>query len=213
MSLPLQNNPLDLTYKIYECRVKKAKLECSDCEDQTTSSTNWKEVQLRISENGEMSITGIQESGMLQLLEATENFKGDVVITESKLLESAPDAQSDPEHQKAADAAKKPLPELQFIGKPVKLNGKATSDLNHTPSTSSSAAAEFKVPSLPFPKPVELSASLNLNSELSVMPLCSTSCVSLSSCGGTTTVFSTISKSMCSTKSDNNLSPSVVDLR
>uniref|UniRef100_A0AAR5Q7H9 RING-type domain-containing protein n=2 Tax=Dendroctonus ponderosae TaxID=77166 RepID=A0AAR5Q7H9_DENPD len=215
-----RKNPLDLTYKIYESRVKKAKLECSECEDQTASSTNWKEVQLRISENGEMSITGIQESGMLQLLEATENFKSEVVITESKVLETAADAQSGPGDSKVSDASKKPLPELQYIGKAAKLNvngasiaAKTSADLNHTPSTSSSsAAAEFKVPSLPFPKPVELSASLNLNSELSVMPLSSTSCVSLSSCGGTTTVFSTISKSMCSTKSDNTNSHAVIDL-
>ncbi|ERL95029.1 hypothetical protein D910_12299, partial [Dendroctonus ponderosae] len=137
-----RKNPLDLTYKIYESRVKKAKLECSECEEQTASSTNWKEVQLRISENGEMSITGIQESGMLQLLEATENFKSEVVITESKLLETAADAQSGPGDSKVSDAAKKPLPELQYIGKAAKLNvngasiaAKASADLNHTPST------------------------------------------------------------------------------
>lgn len=58
----LQKGPLELTYRIYEHVPKKQKPEDTAVkEDITTSNNNndWKEVQLRISENGEMSVTGV----------------------------------------------------------------------------------------------------------------------------------------------------------
>lgn len=64
----LQKGPLELTYRIYEYTAKKIKLDDStrgddDIQSETqTDSSDWKEVQLRISENGEMSVMGIQEA-------------------------------------------------------------------------------------------------------------------------------------------------------
>lgn len=75
----MQKGPLELTYRIYEYTAKRIKLdtdvnkqadggeEMVQDETQTnggnssSSSSDWKEVQLRISENGEMSVMGIQE--------------------------------------------------------------------------------------------------------------------------------------------------------
>lgn len=65
----LQKGPLELTYRIYEYTAsKRVKLDGDDddgvkkAETQTNNSNDWKEVQLRISENGEMSVMGIQEA-------------------------------------------------------------------------------------------------------------------------------------------------------
>lgn len=299
-----QKESLDLTYKIYECRAKKLKLDCTEnSESGVNKSTinnnnNWKEVQLRISENGEMSITGIQDASMLELLDATENFKSEIVINEGKNVDSYPkpvqvdagseqatataDAQAKPTETTLKDGCteppsnsmenhapapcKKELPDLKFIGKthssssPILTNTKSiantkllnsgikmvinnaksgasvskistevknptssdTTDIIKAPipstttTISRTCVSKFKSEPKPskmsfsgsgMPKSIELSETLNLNSELSVIPLnSSASCVSLSSCGGTTTVYSTINKSMCSTKSDESYS-------
>lgn len=57
----MQKEPLELTYQIYEKTIKRIKLDNST-DDKKELQTDWKEVQLRISENGEMSVTGIQDS-------------------------------------------------------------------------------------------------------------------------------------------------------
>ncbi|XP_022907092.2 uncharacterized protein [Onthophagus taurus] len=51
--------PLKLTYRIFENRSKRPKLDSDD--PNSMNNNNWKEVQLRISENGEISVTGIDD--------------------------------------------------------------------------------------------------------------------------------------------------------
>lgn len=218
-----------------------------------SNNNNWKEVQLRISENGEMSITGIQDASMMDMLEATENFKNEVVINESKKPEGV---------ASSVDSETKTQPEgEEVVIKPTEIANGQKESLNSKPTTSStdltikskpqklevdnekhpnvettkigvnnntrltSSDTQNSLSVFPviatasscfitsescvsivstLPKSVELSHKLNLNSELSVIPLSSSAnCVSLSSCG-TTTVYSTINKSMCSTKSDES---------
>ncbi|KAF5307424.1 hypothetical protein FQR65_LT06938 [Abscondita terminalis] len=59
-----RNGPLELTYRIYENTIKKLNSNTqSETLDDPAKSENseWKEVQLRISENGEMCFTGVDE--------------------------------------------------------------------------------------------------------------------------------------------------------
>ncbi|XP_050310463.1 polycomb group protein Psc-like [Anthonomus grandis grandis] len=259
--------PLSLTYKIYE-RAKKPKLEPPENSQNTSNpqlnnnNNNWKEVQLRISENGEMSITGIQDSGMLDLLESTENFQSEIVINESKAGETCPkleevDSKNDkpdvaptkvvisqPEEPPVTISPIQPpktVANSKLLNSGIRIvinNAKSASEAKKAqplpPTTTTSitissitttlATVSTSIPKLievssteaptvakvttKMPKLIEVSENLNLNSELSVIPrnLVERSgfegCVSLSSCG-TTTVFSTINKSMCSTKSDD----------
>lgn len=67
----MQKGPLELTYRIYEYTAKRPKPDDTgkrdedakaEPEQQTNNGNDWKEVQLRISENGEMSVMGIQEA-------------------------------------------------------------------------------------------------------------------------------------------------------
>lgn len=61
----LQKGPLELTYRIYEYTAKRIKSDVKkedEMKAETENSSDWKEVQLRISENGEMSVMGIQEA-------------------------------------------------------------------------------------------------------------------------------------------------------
>ncbi|CAG9768063.1 unnamed protein product [Ceutorhynchus assimilis] len=254
-----KKEPLNLTYKIYECRAKKPKLDNVNMTN--NNNNNWKEVQLRISENGEMSITGIQDANMLELLDATENFESAVVINESKCSVETLKAEEASVVEKPLENHRKELPELKSIGKTIAntttvtststratpntklLNsgikmvinnaksgaGMATIKSNNKqleinkPSTTTICSSSSNAPltsenltptfSKPTPvkstpnsitalsKSIELSKTLNLNSELSVIPLNAN--VALSSCS-TTTVFSTVNRSMCSTKSDEN---------
>lgn len=62
-----RKGPLELTYRIYENTIKRLK-SGSETDDENESSSSddkskseWKEVQLRISENGEMCITGVDD--------------------------------------------------------------------------------------------------------------------------------------------------------
>ncbi|XP_066144215.1 polycomb group protein Psc-like isoform X2 [Euwallacea fornicatus] len=222
---------LDLTYKIYERWAKKPKLEGVDLEKEnsTSNSNNWKEVQLRISENGEMSITGIQDA--LELLDATAKFKSEIVINESKILEDSTEKQSNPTVAEATEqntctkdppvpistidttTTNTPTITTTAIPKSVTIaESQSTAPLSSLFTITVNSAARTSVTSKPssvLPRSIELSETLNLNSELSVIPLnVNANGVSRSSCG-TTTVFSTINKSMCSTKSEEscNLGP------
>ncbi|XP_066255810.1 protein suppressor 2 of zeste-like isoform X2 [Euwallacea similis] len=222
---------LDLTYKIYERWAKKPKLEGVDLEKENTSSNsnNWKEVQLRISENGEMSITGIQDA--LELLDATAKFKSEIVINESKILEDSAEKQSNPAMTEAKeqstckkdspapistiDTSTTNTPTITTTATPNSATiteSQSTAPLSSLFTITVNSAARTSVASKPsstLPRSIELSETLNLNSELSVIPLnVNANGVSRSSCG-TTTVFSTINKSMCSTKSEEscNLGP------
>ncbi|XP_031330877.1 polycomb group protein Psc-like, partial [Photinus pyralis] len=62
-----RKGPLELTYRIYENTIKRlksggeAKEENESCSAEDKSQSEWKEVQLRISENGEMCITGVDD--------------------------------------------------------------------------------------------------------------------------------------------------------
>ncbi|KAL1502717.1 hypothetical protein ABEB36_007821 [Hypothenemus hampei] len=230
-----KKEPLNLSYKIYECGVKKPRLNCEDGTSTVSSNNNnnWKEVQLRISENGEMSITGIKDSNMLNLLEETEKFKSEIVINESKHLDE--DSKSEVSSKGSKDQVdeliakktpegKKELPDLKFIGKTNNANGKA--NVNSVSKLNASALKEEKAKeklcdtisngedsftitlssdreinkaNATVPKTIEFTDGLNLNSELSLIPL-NSHCASFSNSSGTTMVFSTINKSMCSTK-------------
>ncbi|RZC34207.1 polycomb complex protein BMI-1-A, partial [Asbolus verrucosus] len=93
--------PIELSYRIYQYAAKKLKLEEERKEEKVevtqTNNNNWKEVQLRISENGEMSI--IQDEA-LELVN-NNNYKPEIVtVVDTKVT-------------------KKELPELKFIGKCV----------------------------------------------------------------------------------------------
>lgn len=208
-------------------------MDSDDSNPLAPNNNNWKEVQLRISENGEMSITGIQDANMMDLLEATENFKNEVVINESKKPEGVSvdnETKTKPEGEEvaikpteianghkellnstsSADLTIKPqVEETTKVNNNTKLTSSDQNSLSVFPvSATASSCFITSEPSVSIvstlPKSVELSHKLNLNSELSVIPLSSNAnCVSLSSCG-TTTVYSTINKSMCSTKLDES---------
>lgn len=83
---------MELTYRIYENTAKKLKVdkEATEQKDSTTNINDWKEVQLRISENGEMSVTGIQDTIEIinnhKLLEK-EEIKSNVLPLVDSLLE------------------------------------------------------------------------------------------------------------------------------
>lgn len=91
-----QKGPIELTYSIYECAVKKIKTEgelsdespvpinCVLNNNFSNNNNNWKEVQLRISENGEMSITGIDtnlDSSLLEIVNSEPKYKNEGVVT------------------------------------------------------------------------------------------------------------------------------------
>ncbi|KAJ8973010.1 hypothetical protein NQ317_004608 [Molorchus minor] len=165
-----RKGPIELTYKIYECTAKKPRLEAPVEAPNAAhnNNNNWKEVQLRISENGEMSITGIQDSALspslLEIVNADHKYKNDNVAA----AETKPAGK-----ETTANATKKELPGLKYIGK---CTSAATLTAVSPPITST--AVDLKVPVL------------------------LTSCATLSS-GTTTTVFSTINSSKCSTMSDD----------
>lgn len=90
----MQKGPIELTYRIYECAVNKIKTEAELAEESPApvncvinnnnniNNNNWKEVQLRISENGEMSITGIDtnlDSSLLEIVNSEPKYKNEIV--------------------------------------------------------------------------------------------------------------------------------------
>lgn len=87
-----QKGPVNLSYKIYESTIKITKIELDPSEKSASvnfvnnnninniNNNNWKEVQLRISENGEMSITGIEtnlDSSLLEIVNSDPKSKQD----------------------------------------------------------------------------------------------------------------------------------------
>lgn len=204
-----RNTPLDLSYKIYECPAKKAKLDQAVSEDNTTNSlqnnNNWKEVELRISENGEMSITGIRDSMILDVPE-------DVVIAEKKDTEENQRESEEPVEEvkveekvkeneivltpvvTQASPVKKEIPGLKFIGKIPAISQPSTSldvsVVTTTTTTTSSISIVTSTTTLP-----KSSSEIIITSNISIIPLPT----GKATCN-TTTVFSTINKSMCSTK-------------
>lgn len=76
-----QKSPIDLIYRIYECAPKKPKLENTDMKETNQNNNTWREVQLRISENGEMSITGIHDDLLKMVEEKVVSTDSETVIT------------------------------------------------------------------------------------------------------------------------------------
>ncbi|XP_049824399.1 polycomb group protein Psc [Aethina tumida] len=76
-----KKSPIDLIYRIYECAPKKPKLENTDMKETNQNNNTWREVQLRISENGEMSITGIHDDLLKMVEEKVVSTDSETVIT------------------------------------------------------------------------------------------------------------------------------------
>lgn len=96
-SLWRRKGPLELTYRIYESTLSPAKLRCpsSAADDKQINNNNnasndWKEVQIQISENGEMSVTGIQDC--LELLDKITDDR--TKSTENPQKDTAPSSEA-----------------------------------------------------------------------------------------------------------------------
>lgn len=80
-----RKGPLELTYRIYENTIKKLN---SDTQSSTLENTNtsenseWKEVQLRISENGEMCFTGVDDCVISKCDKQSEDAEKNDVATQ-----------------------------------------------------------------------------------------------------------------------------------
>ncbi|KAJ8957916.1 hypothetical protein NQ318_001913 [Aromia moschata] len=211
-----RKGPIELTYRIYECTAKKPKLEPQLISDSaplhsapcttvsatnTTAPTNsiannnnnWKEVQLRISENGEMSITGIQDAplspSLLEIVNTDQKYKNDVVT----VVESKPG----PKAASFGNVAKKELPGLKYIGKST---GAVTSN---SVSITTTAAKKPKTEDIVPVTAVSLNKTAESTLQEKLRLETTSGFLSLSS-GTTTTVFSTINSSKCSTKSEDS---------
>ncbi|XP_057671095.1 mucin-2-like isoform X1 [Diorhabda carinulata] len=215
-----RKGPIELTYRIYENTAKKIKLEVPHHNETTgtnvannnnnnnnniSNNNNWKEVQLRISENGEMSITGIQDAALspslLEIVNSEPKYKSDVTT----LVETQP--------VNKQTTSKKEVPGLKYIGKVTTtctslLNNIAVS--SHTISLGNVTNTYTSVSLPAFVDPIIstpiTSVTLSTKSDfLTVsLPSSSISCATLSS-GGTTMVFSTINTSKCSTKTEDSI--------
>ncbi|CAH0549274.1 unnamed protein product [Brassicogethes aeneus] len=62
---------IDLSYRIYECKSKKLKTDGTE----NQNNNNWKEVQLRISENGEMQMSLMHENLLKMVEKEQQNNK------------------------------------------------------------------------------------------------------------------------------------------
>ncbi|XP_018335423.1 mucin-5AC [Agrilus planipennis] len=88
-----RKGPLDLTYRIYENTAKRLKLDSNSSisateEDESSETKNeWKEVQLRISETGEMCVTGVDNTTILN----EEVAKGNMIEMKSEETSSKKD--------------------------------------------------------------------------------------------------------------------------
>ncbi|KAK9874322.1 hypothetical protein WA026_002673 [Henosepilachna vigintioctopunctata] len=194
--------PLDLTYRIYEYMAKKMKIENRESKLVTpdeastqptySNNNNWKEVQLRISENGEMSITGIQDAN------GTQNFTPEMieVLDANSLAPSAANSITNP-------VKKKDLPDLKFIGR-----SQSSSNIkilkNETiigPFCTQNNICDSLVPSISVkttcnPMTLEVSNMDNSN----IVSTISMPCMNAT----TTTVFSTINSTKCSIGTTEN---------
>ncbi|XP_044260739.1 polycomb group protein Psc-like isoform X2 [Tribolium madens] len=77
-----RKTPLELTYRIYEYTPKRTEVKEEETSEQTNNNNNWKEVQLRISENGEMSIIQDEASELVN----NNNYKPEIVTVVDKKL-------------------------------------------------------------------------------------------------------------------------------
>nr|CAH7748336.1 unnamed protein product [Callosobruchus chinensis] len=179
-----RKGPIDLTYRIYENIAKKPKLDISESSNavqpDNTNNNNWKEVQLRISENGEMSITDIQDTSIddpvLEIVNTEPKYKNDMVMVVD------------------SPATIKEMPELKPVSAPnIILTPSSTAVATEssvfasssTPVVTDTLVNEIKLP------PMSLVAAKEGN----------LGCATLSSETNTTTVYSTINTSKCSTTS------------
>ncbi|KAL3271104.1 hypothetical protein HHI36_021600 [Cryptolaemus montrouzieri] len=180
--------PLDLTYRIYEYMAKKMKLEHKESKtvNQTdmpselshSNNNNWKEVQLRISENGEMSITGIQD-GI-----TSENFTPELI----EVLDTKPKPPTTT--YSANPVKKKEIPDLKFMEKPIKTSKNITILSNETliPFNIENRLSEPVIPKVG-------------NKDIcSIVTAVSVPCIK----AATTTVFSTINSMKCSVGTPEN---------
>ncbi|KAG5900094.1 hypothetical protein JTB14_016063 [Gonioctena quinquepunctata] len=218
-----RKGPIELTYRIYECTSKKPKLEPEYVEiTQVNNNNNWKEVQLRISENGEMSITGIQDGtlspSLLEIVNSEPKYKNE---------EAAPESKSSSKSVK-----KKELPGLKFIGKGnspnssaactmVSVSSMVTTNISTTSSNcppklkidyqsitlvppNTSIAASTWSTIRPEMKPICTNTSSPLKFEETPVNVIPHSNVSATLSSATTTiVYSTINTSKCSTKCED----------
>ncbi|CAH1986413.1 unnamed protein product [Acanthoscelides obtectus] len=170
-----KKGPIELTYRIYENIAKKPKLDLSESShtapQDNTNNNNWKEVQLRISENGEMSITDIQGASIDELVNTEPKYKNDVVmVVDSNVL----------------PATKKEIPELKPVSAPpCILTASSILASSSSPVVTDSLVNEMKLP-----------PCLVATNEGNI------GCATLSSETNTTTVYSTINTSKCSTTSE-----------
>nr|CAI5818142.1 unnamed protein product [Callosobruchus analis] len=179
-----RKGPIDLTYRIYENIAKKPKLDISESSNavqpDNSNNNNWKEVQLRISENGEMSITDIQDTSiddpLLEIVNTEPKYKNDLVMVVD------------------SPATKKEMPEL----KPVSAPNIMLTTLSTAVATVSSVFASSSSPVV----------TDTLTNEIKLPPISlvatnegNLGCATLSSETNTTTVYSTINTSKCSTTS------------
>lgn len=203
----MQKGPIELTYRIYECSAKKLKLE-PECHESTqannNNNNNWKEVQLRISETGEMSITGIQDAALgpsiLEIVNSDQQKYKNEVVT---VVESNTPPRSTP--------LKKELPGLKYIGKSANV---PTSNVVVTPAKSVNSDVKLNDVSVGSGNPSGCAPKDSLRLETckvevvaSGTPNFLSGCATLSS-GTTTMVFSTINSTKCSTKSEDSVSRS-----
>nr|XP_023014389.1 uncharacterized protein YMR317W-like isoform X2 [Leptinotarsa decemlineata] len=206
-----RKGPIELTYRIYERASKKPKLDPEYVEaTQMNNNNNWKEVQLRISENGEMSITGIQDSALSPSLM-------EIVNSELKYKNGAAPEESKPSNK---ITGKKELPALKYIGK-----GNSSTTSSTTTSTAPTTVTNIETTTKDIPPKLKIdyksitlvppntsgifnscvstvSDSIHMNIAIST-PL--SVCATFSS-AATTTVYSTINSSKCSTKSEELIS-------
>lgn len=178
---------LDLTYRIYEYMAKKMRLDSKESESKEKidislqptlpNNNNWKEVQLRISENGEMSITGIQDNL------TSQSFSKEMI----EVLDTKP--KSPIMNTTINSIKKKELPELKFIRKPP--NSKCINILSETIIRPYSVETRLNECLLTNPGKKESITT----SSITVPSINST----------TTTVFTTVNSTKCSVGSSENL--------
>lgn len=164
---------MELCYKIYECTSKKVKL---DDEQSQTNNNNWKEVQLRISENGEMSITGIQDSNTVVNIVNSDKYKSEIVtVVESK---------SNNNNNNNNNNNKREMPGLKLISK--------TTDKTPT-SCNDVIVCEPIIKNNSDLVQISTASSASLSSSSTITTTTAT----------TKTVFSTINSTKCSTTTEN----------
>lgn len=215
--IPFQKGPIELTYRIYECSAKKPKLEPERRDPSQTAAVannnnnnNWKEVQLRISETGEMSITGIQDAALgpsiLEIVNSDhqQKYKNEAATTVVEPKSSAA-AAAHPPNKASPPPPRKELPGLKYIGKNA--SGGPSVVLPPAPKN---AISDVVRPAEALPvveNPLKDGPRLETVKAEAPAPGFLSGCATLSS-ATTTMVFSTINSTKCSTKSEDAVSKS-----